>query len=86
MRVYALSAGGVSRITVRKTNSGIQLLRFDISNVLGLVLVCTGILEIRGRVWWRVNLALTINTGLIFSNNTILRHIELDTILIGIVA
>ena len=50
MRVYALSAGGVSRITVRMTNFGIQLLRFDISNVLGLVLVCTGILEIRGRV------------------------------------
>jgi hypothetical protein len=50
MRVYALSAGGVSRITVRKTNSGIQLLRFVILNVLGLVLVCTSILEIRRRV------------------------------------
>lgn len=38
--------GNASRITVRMTNSGIQLLRFDILTVLGLVLVCTGILEI----------------------------------------
>jgi hypothetical protein len=32
MRVYALSAGGVSRITVRMTNFGIQLLRFDVGH------------------------------------------------------